>query len=450
MFTFTDHMPFDPREIARLVGESKKITITKFVYPQPLYNLFDAVRDITYLDVKNFTALRARENFVPYPPRKSLEELVELILHVSFQQNVPNQLKLIRELISKAPSLSRLSLTFTQFPTDVFLKTEPYALRHDPGFNTALTSQVMGLPSMLQLPTPRERETLELEADGKQYGTYYFQLLTGILRPREPMHSLEAELVRMLPAASPELAASSLLALQPQAQQQLLPSEVQTEAAMGLMEMHKKPKYTYMSKAEWDDMISGVLGHPFAPSLQVLELQALFPPTPIRFLSGLVNLEKLKLHFCGIDAEILKRLEPSFEELYSLRILDLERNELAGADLAPLAKMPSLEKLLLQNNGVDGPATTSLLRELSQGENSTLRFVDLAYNPIRTPGLSFDNLDRWAAPDATLVLPNLFSPKEAEKISACMPDGSTLEFVGEYHDTAQEEDAPLMGMLEDA
>jgi hypothetical protein len=244
------------------------------------------------------------------------------------------------------------------------------------------------------------------------------------------MHSLEAELVRMLPAASPELAASSLLALQPQAQQQLLPSEVQTEAAMGLMEMHKKPKYTYMSKTEWDDMISGVLGHPFAPSLQVLKLQALFPPTPIRFLSGLVNLEKLKLHFCGIDAEILKHLEPSFEELYSLRILDLERNELAGADLAPLAKMPSLEKLLLQNNGVDGPAVTSLLRELSQGENSTLRFVDLAYNPIRTPGLSFDNLDRWAAPDATLVLPNLFSPEEAEKISACMPDGSTLMMGG--------------------
>ncbi len=47
------------------------------------------------------------------------------------------------------------------------------------------------------------------------------------------------------------------------------------------------------------------------------------------------------------------------------------------------------------------------------------------------------------------MLPNLFSPEEAEKISSFMPDGSTLEFVGEYPDTAQE-DAPLMGMLDDA
>jgi hypothetical protein len=297
-----------------------------------------------------------------------------------------------------------------------------------------------------------ERRALELEADGEKYGACVFALFTGMQRLPPPMHPLEAELTRLLPAASPELAASSLLALQPQQTQQLSPMVVRTEAAMTLAEMHKKPKYKYMSKGQWDDMISRVLGRPFAPSLHVLKLQALFPPppTPIRFLCGLVNLEKLELHFCGIDAAILEHLMPSFEELYSLCILDLERNQLAGADLAPLARtMPSLEKLLLQNNCMDGPATTSLLRELSRGENSTLRFVDLTYNPIRTSGLSFDNLDRWAAPDATLMLPNLFSPEEAEKISACMPDGSTLEFVGENPDTAQE-DAPLMGMLDDA
>ena len=447
MFTFTEHVPHDPREIAEAVGDERQITITKFASPQMLYNLFISVKGITHLSIKEFTALRVREaEFVPIPPPSTYALLEELELHVSFQPRTHKQLGLILELVSKAENLSNLCLIVTQYPTDEFLNTEPYPLKHDPSFNTGLAAHTVSFAPMLQMPTRAERLELEMEADGQKFGQFCLEFLTGQKRLLPPTNPVELAIASLLPSATTQ----AHLDLQPQAQQQLQPLMVKAQAAKALMEMSKKTPKTYMTPREWVDGMACLLGHPFAPSLQVLELRAVFPspPTPIRFLSGLGNLEKLRLRFCGIDGPIFESLMPSFSGLFSLRILDLERNQLAGADLAPLvSSMVSLEKLLLQHNDLDGPTTTSLLHELSKGENNTLRFIDLSYNPIRTSGLSFDNLDRWAAPDATLLLPNLFSPEETEQISGCMPDGSILEMVGEYHAPEKEEVAPI-GLLD--
>jgi hypothetical protein len=467
MFTFHGHMPSDPREIPEVIGGNRNITLVKFVNAQKLYDLFGAVRDIHTLDVQNFTALRAYERFVPFPPSSSYAQLVKLKLNVSFQPHAREQLKLISELVSQARSLAQLHLTVTQYPTDEFFNTEKYALRDDPSFNAGLAAQFVPLPAVLNMPTPMERRELEMEAEAKEIGQCLAEALVGVKCLPPPVDPLEAAIENLLkPVATMEglvvqphqpqqllapLAVEGLV-VQPHQPQQLTPLAVKSAAVTRLQEMNAMKVYRYMTKAQWEDVIRIVLDTPFAPSLETLTMQVLFPTppnTPLRFLSGLVNLEKLQLHYCGIKSKTLEELMPYLAELYSLRVLDLERNDLAGADLAPLGRdLESLVKLLLPHNNLGGSECTTLFQELSKGANSTLSHIDLSYNSrFRTPGLSFDNLDRWAAPDATLLIPNLFTAEEVEtRISGCMPDGSTLELVGEYCMPDQEDILPT-GLL---
>jgi hypothetical protein len=329
-------------------------------------------------------------------------------------------------LVSNAPNLSHLSLRMYQYRTDAFL--------HEEKDTTSTPSLLVSLPSMVRLPTPSERTAAVIEDDGRKYGQLFAELVTGTKLIEQQPSDIDAAIDAIL-GERLGLGQQAVLGDDDQRSDNNRSSDaltVQTNSLSSLIQMNKKPKYEFMTKAEWENGVSVVLASPFTPALQVLDLGCMIPCRPLRFLRGLVNLEKLCLTCCDITDATLGMLMPDIQALHSLMFLDLTKNCLTdNVNLSPLVDLPSLEKLILKQNKLGGMASTSIFTALSKGENFTLSYLDLTYNPFRTDGLSFDNLDRWAAPDAKLLIPNVFTSDEKLSVIACLPDNGTVEFVGE-------------------
>ena len=202
-----------------------------------------------------------------------------------------------------------------------------------------------------------------------------------------------------------------------------------------MRQLDAKPKHEFMTFVQWRNGVESFLSTPLPPQLANLKLQVRFPPqlSKIRVLSGLRNLETLRLLYCDITDATLEALMPDLTHMPQLRVLDLERNHITShADLGPIAEcMPLLEELKLKyNDEAGGPAFTSLFSKLAYSGNPVLRDVDFSYNDFNLSGASFHYISGWMAERAELTLPNVFPRDIITEIESFMPDGSTLCFEG--------------------
>ena len=192
------------------------------------------------------------------------------------------------------------------------------------------------------------------------------------------------------------------------------------------------PTLKYLHRHVWDETVNAILDRRLPMSLVTLSISVIMPKQPrTGFLEGLRSLKSLNLSFCVIGDSAFATLSRVIaDELPSLLELSLCRNNLSDAcDIGAIVG-PSLQSLDLSFNAkIGGPGATSLFRRLTV-PGTRLAYVNLSNTRFRSPGLSFDGLDRWAVPNAHLVIPNLFSEDEVQRIEACMPEGGVLELDG--------------------
>ena len=443
MFTFTSHVPHCPMEIRRAIGDHTAFTLSSrhVTTMQMLHDLLVASDGaVTALNIPDLSLLLGRDASTPRIPGALCQRLRDLRVALSFQPRAHIQLKALGTLLS-APGLERLELKATEHLTDAFLREEKYQLRGDEAAGAVVGALVLPLPGMLQLPTPAEARTEAIEADGARYGDCVFELLTGTRKlaaaaPEEEEGDAAAKKIenalrglfeRASHAPPPSSGALQALSMAPSSC-----DAVRAAASQTLAGLNARP--AVLPGDEWRTGIALLLMAPLSPSLAHLSLQVLAIPPRCRFLAGLHRLETLRLAYCGIDdATLAGALLPDIAAMPSLRVLDLSRNRLSDADLRPLASgtvMHSLERLLLTHNNLGGRACSGLFQALDG--NRVLRHIDLSYNRVFTEeeGLTFHHLSGWAAPEARLILPDIFSPEEVGCLNERMPDGSTLELVG--------------------
>lgn len=442
MFTFSSHVPHDRKTIKKMIeGHTELKLSNKVTTMQMIYDLLDVSNgEITTLVVPNLSILIGRDASIPRIPVSLCSQLQNLCVTLSFQPKARRQLEALRTLLT-APILERLELNAAEHRTEAFLREEKYLMSRDDAAS-ALFDGVQ-LPGMLQLPSPTQTRLAAIEEDGAAYGKCVFEMLTGVQQLPPPASigsdtELEEALQKLLISQAEDKDGASLLpaaqqqaVVQTQPRNELSACVVRENASTAMARLKARPDFEFMTKEEWHTWIAILLEGPFSPSLMHLDMKVIIPnplPPTCRFLSGLVCLETLCLTFCRIEDATLEALMPFITEMYSLHVLDLSRNRLINPDLSPLASdTHSLERLILTHNKVGGEACAVLFGAL--GTTKVLNHIDLSYNQIRTEGLSFDNLESWEAPNACLRIPAIFSPDEVRRISACMPDGSTLELV---------------------
>jgi hypothetical protein len=454
VFVLEGHLPFEVEKIKQLLGRNvTEVNLgPKFIAMDRITSLLIAtkgsLRKLTIPDL-SFLGGRDSDAYCTTPPLRELYmNIASLSINCSFQPKALKQMQTLTDFIAGAEGLEVLVVTIAEYPTDKFLDDEKYRLPDYTAFNEGLRAQAVRLPTMLHLPTPEEKRQELLDADGRQWGRAFAELMTGRQLPEPKINLLEAAIqsitsrTNSLNIANGEgqpstiLTDLAILVPRPPPQQQLLsPAEVRAKAGAVMRQLDAKPKHEFMTALQWREALTSFLSNPLPPQLAKLSLQVLFPPPPIkiRVLSGLRNLETLRLLYCDITDATLEALMPDLTHMPQLRVLDLERNHITShADLGPIAEcMPSLEELVLKyNDEAGGPAFTSLFRGLAESGNTTLRKVNLSYNNFNLGGVFFRYISGWMTERAVLILPNVFSRDIITKLESLMPDGSTLCFEG--------------------
>ena len=344
-----------------------------------------------------------------------LQHLESASLSIKFQKNVWNQIRELTAALFDARQLDSLSLSIFEYPTDAFL--------NQPEYRNLDKFFVTNLPSMLGLSSRTERIRAEEEEEGRRAGQLIAACLMGpnLLQIRDEPPPLLENLVKMrmdeeTMCIAGVAASSTEMVAMPQLDMSL--------------DSFRPARLSYLTRKEWDETVNAVLDRPLPPSLRNVTLCMIMPKEPcIRFIESMQNVESLNLSYCSIDDKCFARLAPAIARFMTqLKRLSLCRNDLSDvADLAVVVG-PVLQHLDLSfNQRIGGYAVTSLFRHMS-----TLNYVNFANTRFRTPGLSFDDLDR-ALPNTHYVIPNLFSPDEVERIQSCLSDGSILELDGPYY-----------------
>jgi hypothetical protein len=427
-FAFQTYVPPAAADVQRMLPrDTQSVTLsTKPAFMNNVAAVVAAAPGLRSLVIPNLSFLGARDNDPAFTPTvETTPEFQTLKVNCSFQPRALAQLQALVRFISGARALKELECTLTEYPIDEFLRRDDaYLLPDDPAFNDGLRAQLVSLPGM---PTPREREQLALEAEFQAWGAAFVEAVASrqLALPPPPLNT--ADQLFLGPAAVEEI----------QQQQLVVSDNIRSRAiqTMNRIEAKKdKPFHNYMTAREWESGIMLFLSRPLPPAIAALTLTMVFPQGPriahpIRVLDGLDHLETLSLPYCAItDAALDALIHPDLC-LPRLRTLDLTRNSLTpGANLAALPqRLPALETLVLrQNTLMGGPAFTGLFEHLAGSTTAVLATVDLAYNDLETQGLRFAPLADWRAPNATLILPDIFSPAEVQRLEALMPDGSTL------------------------
>ena len=441
-FTFDGFLPNDVEKLQKLLNGARDVRFSlKFATMQDICNVLDATRgSLLSLKVPKLSLLDARDKmpeFTAAPSPETCAGLTHLEINCSFQPNTPKQVQAFVDAISHAVGLQGLVCNISEYPTDAFLNRDEEYLRLD--FPT------LELPSMLRMPTRAQRLAMEIEEDGRVWGSAFPSAITGQQLIAPSVNPVDAVIDSVLDAhltnigGSNTTAAALTLGQRQSEQQPMTREEVRRSSALTMRMLDQTPKNQFMTPYQWRSGIMLFLASPLPRGLTSLTLRTLFPRNPdrtMRVLSGLAWLKTLILQFCDITDATLARLMPDLVHMPKLQTLDLTRNSLTDrADLRPLGEqITSLETLVLQFNQTGGMAFTSLFDGIVESSNITLTKIDFSENPFQPEGLSFFGLTKWKAPNATLVLPNIFDVETVGRIESLMPDGSTLILEGVNRD----------------
>lgn len=344
-------------------------------------------------------------------------------------QLAPKQMNVFSILISQS-TIEHLDLKMYQHRTEAFLTEDPafIALRKEVG-DTFLVS----LPG---LQTPHEKRDYIEGAEGRQLARALIEAAGGTMRIENggimdqptPQNALVVHNERFV-TVRPDMPPIDLHTVPRCMIHSTGTNTVSIGVAPGVVADNR-----FLSTEDEDTTLRAFLITPLPDSLKVLNLQITFPrfttPEHTRFITRCHNLQELTLNYCSITDDTMVHLAREIGQLPNLGTLAMNRNRLTDTTLLDRLIGPSLHTLSLIFNPLTGTAISGLLAAL-QG-NSVLSRVDLDNTNIREGCLSFNDLDRWTAPNAHLRLPSLFTAEEIDSIAAVMPDGGNVEFASVF------------------
>jgi hypothetical protein len=446
--TFASHPPNDDDDLANRILDHAadhdppiKVAFTKDTTWAQAARVVAVARDGVGIDVDRMVVpalvlLRGYEDAAPDLPSQPLllRPMRKLKAHLTYQR-APRQMNLLALQLSQS-GIEELELKMNQHRTDAFLAEDPEfrALDREMGGRSLLVPIMMA-------PTPRERLELEAAEDGQRLARSLIESIGGevTMMPARAM---------MMIANAPQQ--TTILAVDGRhatvrADCPLLDLDAVPRGIVD--EITQQPGATttmvairgsgggsgdngkHLSNEDENATLRAFLVVPLPESLRVLYLQVTFPRSVgsdhVRFITRCHALEELTLNYCSLTDAAMDVLARELGALRNLRSLSLVRNRLVNTPALGTVIGPSLRSLSLAFNPLTGDAITALLGCLHG--NSVLRALDLENTNIRAGALSFDDLDRWAVPDAYLRLPSVFTADEIAAIESVMPDGGTLE-----------------------
>jgi hypothetical protein len=431
--TFASHPPNDDDDLANRILDHTadhpppiKVAFTRNTTWAQAARVVAVAHDGVGIDVDRMVVpalvlLKGYEAAAPDLPSQPLllQPMRKLKAHLTYQR-APRQMNLLALQLSLS-GIEEMELKMTQHRTEAFL-TEDAEFRE---LDRLMGSLLVSAPMM---PTPRERLDLEAAEEGQRLAQTLIETIGGVSAPpRAPLMIANDAVLSSsgrfvtVRADCPPL---DLDAVPRGIIDADTPGATVTIRGVGRQEVQR-----HLSREDEDATLRAFLAVPLPGSLRVLYLQVTFPRSVggdhVRFITRCHALEELALNYCSLTDAAMAVLARELGALPNLRSLSLMRNHLVDPPALGAVIGPGLRSLSLAFNPLTGDAVSALLACLHG--NSVLRVLDLEATNIRAGALSFDDLDRWAVPDAHLRLPSAFTADELAAIESIMPDGGTLE-----------------------
>ena len=433
--TFASHPPNDDDDLANRILDHTadhpppiKVTFARNTTWAQAARVVAVAHDGVGIDVDRMVVpalvlLKGYEAAAPDLPSQPLllQPMRKLKAHLTYQR-APRQMNLLALQLSLS-GIEEMELKMTQHRTEAFL-TEDAEFRE---LDRLMGSLLVSAPTM---PTPRERLELEAAEEGQRLAQTLIETIGGASAPpRAPLMIANAQEDTVLSGGGRFV---TVRADCPPLDLDAVPRgivDADTPGATVTIRGVGRQERRHLSREDEDATLRAFLAVPLPGSLRVLYLQVTFPRSVggdhIRFITRCHALEELALNYCSLTDAAMAVLARELGALPSLRSLSLMRNHLVDPPALGAVIGPGLRSLSLAFNPLTGDAVSALLACLHG--NSVLRVLDLEATNIRAGALSFDDLDRWAVPDAHLRLPSAFTADELAAIESVMPDGGTLE-----------------------